>query len=308
MALRTRYRRRSTRSRRAATRPSRRPAYRGRTRVSRRRPMISRRRILNITSRKKSDTMMAWSNVTVPRTPASSTFSGAVPTLTGDGNGFVNDPYMFLWCATARDYDLANGGTEGAIHDQATRTAQTCFIRGLKENIMIQTNNGVPWQWRRLIFSMKGIAGILEDANGFQLRAETSAGNMRAVSEIRDSNQNALVDRLFRGDRGEDWSEYINAPVDTKQVTVHYDRTRTIAAGNESGMLRQYKFWHPFNKNIVYNDVEDGGGTNDGAYSTLAKPGMGDVLVMDLFQPRSGADLTARLIFRPNATLYWHER
>lgn len=218
--------------------------------------------------------------------------------------------YIFPWCATARDPSIASGGNRGTVTDNATRTAQTCFMRGLAENIEITTNDGLPWQWRRICFTFKGkdvfnaITGT-----GQSLSLETSNGYVRVVNTAYGSTAvGALQGLLFRGAAGVDWSNIMIAPTDNTNVSIKYDKTCTIASGNEEGVIRNYKRWHPMNKNLVYNDDEQGGTETFSGYSTAGKPGMGDYYVVDIFQPRVSGTASSLLRFEPSATLYWHEK
>jgi len=98
------------------------------------------------------------------------------------------------------------------------------------------------------------------------------------------------------------------AKTDQSRVSVKYDVTRTIASGNDRGIVRKYKLYHPMNKNLVYNDDEVGGRTTSSNYSVDSKLGMGDFWVVDLIRSRYGAASSDVMIFSPQATLYWHER
>lgn len=247
--------------------------------------------------------MLNLSNVIVDRTRPS-TYTASDPVLVGGGA-----PYEFVWCATGRAAD-PGGPTSGTSKFlQATRSATTCYIRGLREVVEIQTTTSVPWQWRRIVFTMKLLPGYFQTTPGnFYLSNLTSAGYRRTVNEIYGFNQATLNSVLFAGSEGSDWDDFMIARVDTTRVTLKYDKTRTIATGNQNGMIRRYKYWHGFNKNIVYDDDEAGGQESGSTFSTGAKPGMGDVFVVDFLKPLGGSAATDRMVFRPNATLYWHEK
>lgn len=304
MAYRRTYRRRTT-NRRPSTRrgSSRRLVYKGRTRVSRitRRRPVNKKRILTISSRKKRDTMLQLTNVNSERIPTSE-YNSDKSQLIGGGQ-----PYLFLWCCTARQ-QLSNPTLFGTIRDDSTRTSKTCFMRGLKENIEINIENGVPWQWRRILFSMKGTAGYFQnDANAYIYNI-TNFGYQRTVNEASSNNTSNFNSLVFKGDQGVDWIDPLIAPTDNTRVTILYDKTMTIASGNNDGVIRKYTRWHPFNKNLVYGDDESGGDIADQVFSTVGKPGMGDVFVADIFKPRDGSEASDILDFRTNATLYWHEK
>jgi len=107
-------------------------------------------------------------------------------------------------------------------------------------------------------------------------------------------------------------ADYINvmtAKTDNSDVTIKYDKTVTIASGNQEGVQRNHKRYHPMNKTLVYETLEQGEQVNIDNMSTPGKPGMGDYYVVDFFQARylSQAD-TGDLIFDPRSTLYWHEK
>jgi len=183
-------------------------------------------------------------------------------------------------------------------------------MRGLAENIEITTNDGLPWQWRRICFTLKGTAiNTVINSSSQSTVLQTSQGYVRVVNTVFGNTQvGAIQSLLFRGAAGVDWSNIMTAPTDTTNVSIKYDKTVTICSGNEDGMIRNYRRWHPMNKNLVYADDEQGGGETFNAFSTTGKPGMGDYYVIDVFQPRTGGTSSSVLRFEPTATLYWHEK
>lgn len=269
---------------------------------------MTRKRILNLTSRKKRDNMVTISNVDLTARP------GAAPTqrpaVMSGGSLFTGaGPYMFLFCANARDNTLSIGGPAGTVSDEPTRTATTTYARGLKEAIEINTNTGMPWQWRRIVFMIKGLDALLSQQTGTaSFVYEDSNGYRRPVIEVLGNKRGQLTSAMFDGTLGVDWSDYFGAKTDSTRISVKYDKTRTIASGNEEGMIRRYNMWHPVNQNIVYDDDETGGRESNSLFSTLGKPGAGDMYVVDMFQPRAGATGADQLIFNASATYYWHEK
>lgn len=145
----SRYRRKPRRGyRKSARKPrSARPSrYTGRTRrYTRKRPM-SKKSILNITSEKKRDTMLSWTNTGS---------SGESITQRQDAtyiNGSVGG--IYFWSPTARD--LYVGPTLVAKANESARTSTTCYMRGLSEHLRIQSSSGCPWFHRRICFTAKG--------------------------------------------------------------------------------------------------------------------------------------------------------
>lgn len=261
---------------------------------------MSTKRMLNKTSRKKRDTMLNYTNVTVTNPAGGTTFSSAGAILTG-GN-----PYVLLWCPTARNLNNSTGGADIVIN-RSERTATTCFMRGLAERVHVETTDGMPWTWRRICFTIKGdfISNLIGASN--LLFQETAPGGYRR-SVTNWSGFIPVQDLVFQGRNGIDWLDIMTAPTDSTRISVKYDKLTHIAGGNEEGTDRVYRRWMPMNKYLVYDDEENGDGELSSFFSTQGKQGMGDYYVMDLFTARTGATTASQLKFTPEATLYWHEK
>lgn len=288
--------------------PRRRPQLRGRKRFARK-SFRRRKALLNVTSRKKRDEMQCISDVTVADRD-SGEYETQPARLTVTSPDQV--PYQFLWCATARTTDV-NPPAQGTVVDQATRTAKSAFIRGLAERVEINTNDGTPWQWRRIVFRMKGIRFFQvgqDEATPRELYFRNGTdGYGRLVTDWGESTASSTINAfVFKGTRDDDWSSINEAHVDTTRVSLMYDKTVHIRAGNESGVSRIYRRWHPVNKNLIYNDDEAGASEESSHFSVESMAGCGDVYVMDIFTCSEFAETTARLNFKPQAALYWHER
>lgn len=222
----------------------------------------------------------------------------------------ANTGATFLWAATARDFTAGtNQGVNVSL--QSARTATTCYMRGLKEQIEIQTSTGLPWQWRRICFTSKG--GTF-NGNGVNLELETSSGEQRLLYNLNSGSttDNALLNVIrqvvFRGVYGIDWTTPLNAAVDPTRVTLKYDKTIMVSSGNASGKLKLCKMWHPMNSNLVYDDDESGAVMTTAKYSTDARVGMGDYYVLDFIVGGIGGTTSDSMSFSPSSTLYWHEK
>ena len=178
----------------------------------------------------------------------------------------------------------------------------------------MQTNTGSAWQWRRICFTMKG--DNLYQTDGSNLRWSLMAtevggvtGMVRVLNSVSGSTAGStLVDLLFRGKFGQDWNNLMSAPLDRNQITVKYDKTRTVQSGNSDGVLRTFSRWHPMAHNLVYGDDENGSYEDTRRYSASGKAGMGDYYVVDIVNSALGSDPTDQLILGINSTLYWHEK
>ncbi|QCS37585.1 capsid protein [Tortoise genomovirus 20] len=270
------------------------------------RTRFTRKRILNLTSRKKSDTMAP--NKSYP----TSTVPGAVgPAVIQSGPGV----YSSIWCATARPLREIFVNDRGEV--TAGRNSRTCFIRGLKEGVSYVTNDGEPWRHRQIIFTAKGDLPLGEEFEGDRTISAftTSDGRetfFRGLANLPDESRTPLVALLFKGNGNtgagiQDWTDLLMAPVDKTRFKVLNDIIVDIRSGNDTGTIKTQKRWTPVNKNLVYGDEEIGNQMFSSYKSTTGKPGIGDIYVFDMF-----ASLTnvagSELLYSPTTTLYWHEK
>ncbi|QBG49356.1 capsid protein [Olive associated gemycircularvirus 1] len=286
---------------------AKRPPYR-RTKKTYRRTGMTRKRILNATSTKKRNGMLTWTNTT----PAGLSQAPAAGQFVVNGR----DGATVVWIATGQD--LSANGNANTVIQQAARTATTCFMRGLRENIKIQTSSPLPWFHRRICFTIRGISPFNtvspsdSPVNTWLPLVETSSGMQRSFFNMNINNmpntRNNLEGQLFRGASGLDWNDIISAPVDTSRVSVKFDKTWTYRSGNQNGTVKELKMWHPMNHNLVYDDDESGAQQATSYFSVDSKAGMGDFIVVDYFQPGLGGTVNDLLAISANSTLYWHEK
>ncbi len=252
--------------------------------------------------------MVSITNSTAANQSGSTTYTTAPAFINGN-----NTIAAFLWCATARDHDTGgtpgNTNPPGNIFDLPARTATTCYMVGLKERLEIQTVDGLPWQWRRICFTVKSQFLPQNLSGGFVTYLENTSGYKRVWNQVPAGTQlDTLQSLIFRGRQGVDWIDPITAPLDSQRVTPKYDKTYQLRTGNADGQIRRATRWHPMRKNLVYDDDESGGTATGYPFSTTGKAGMGDYYVLDYFRPRASADATQQLSIISSSTLYWHER
>lgn len=289
-------------------RPSSRRRSYGKKRSTFRSKKMSKRRILNITSKKKQDNMLSFSN---------SASDGTGTTIRAGGlfaNGLT--PYaMTMFSPTARS--LVTAGNTNLAVDTADRTASVCYMRGYKENLRIQTSSPLPWIWRRIVFTNKGATFQQQLASDtvspkYLPYSDTSVGMARLWHNLTATGATNTIAGfngvMFRGTYQQDWNDVITAKVDTSRITVMSDRCQTIRSSNNNGHFSERKLWYPMNKNIVYDDDEAGAAETPSYYSTDAKAGMGDVYIADYFVPGVGGAASDLINVNCTATLYWHEK
>jgi len=214
-----------------------------------------------------------------------------------------------------------NGVVPNPITNVSQRTASICYMRGLAENIRIETSSGNPWFHRRLCFTSRDARFLQKsasDAAGTDRSSaasgaiETSNGWQRLAANMHiDTLSNTITqfnEVLFKGEQGKDWDDFITAPVDTTRVDLKYDKTKVYKSGNERGVLREVKIWHPMNKNLYYDDDESGSSELTRDFSVTDKRGMGDYHIIDLFSQGSSGSTSDLLKIRYTSTMYWHEK
>lgn len=270
---------------------------------------MSKKSILNLTSRKKKNTMLSWSN----SNPSSGVSAATVAQpITANGN----TGYRGVWIATAQDL-TDQTGVLGRVAEEAVRTATSCFMRGVSEHIRVQTSSPVPWFWRRICFTYKGpdlntLSSLdTPTSTSFQY-LDTTAGMQRLGFNQNIANMSNTINNhdaiIFRGAKGLDWNDPIIAPVDNTRVSLKFDKTWILRSGNQSGTVREMKLWHGMNKTLMYGDDESGDAESTSYQSVASKVGMGDYYIMDLLYPGAGATASDLVQLSPNSTLYWHEK
>lgn len=220
--------------------------------------------------------------------------------------------FTLLWCATARDNETNESNVPGNKFDASTRTASSCYMVGLKENIEIQILDGLPWQWRRICFTVKagstldGLVPTSAIAPAFTPVSQTSSGYQRVLNAIPDPTP--FYGLIFQGNQNTDWSNPLTAKLDGERITIKYDKVVSLRSGNDDGVLRKYSRYHPMGHNLEYNDDEQGGTTLANQFSVTSKKGMGDYWICDIILPRVGSNNDNLMTFGTESTLYWHER
>lgn len=251
--------------------------------------------------------MLGWTNMDGTGTATSYTNQAAV--IVG------GQPVTVLpWLATARDLS-DRAGHISDIREEASRTATTCYMVGLKEKMLLQSNSGQPWMWRRICFTSKSgsdLSHILlgnTGAGGYSNFIELASGFVRPLNSINSQTvQQNLGNLLFKGVYNVDFFDPMTAIIDTRRISVKYDKQRTINPGNAVGVQKRYNMWFPMNKNLVYDDDEAGGDESSAFVSVTDNQGMGDYWIIDFFRCNYTSTTSDQLRVETSASLYWHEK
>lgn len=319
MAYTRRYVRKRRTTKTTARKPARATRYRRKSgyypRIKGRRTM-SKRSILNATSRKKRNGMLTFANSTISGAIAPVTQSPL--TIAGSPSG--NTLGLIHFRPTSMDLN-DNNTAPNSIVNQAVRTASVCYMKGFAENMRIETSTGNPWFHRRICITTRDsdfigrqpadpsgterdyiASGSIETSNGWQRLASN------AMIDTMSSTTAVWLAIMFKGGQGVDWDDFITAPVDTTRVELKFDKTWVYRSGNERGVLKERKIYHPMNKNLYYDDDESGAGETTRNYSVVDKRGMGDYHIFDFFSQGSSGSTSDLLKIRFTSTMYWHEK
>ncbi|UDN67427.1 capsid protein [robinz virus RP_99] len=306
-------RRRSVARKRSRSAATTRKGYRTRRTTSRlvkrrsRTRRMTTKKILNLASTKKKDVMIGGTTF-----PPTASDVGAL-TVTSDA------PAVLLWNASARNLSLTPTSAF-EIPGKPQRTASDTYFVGVSDKITIRTDTSNAWRWRRIVFSHKGlIPGFTDTSDVLRTFYELPTGTgLNAMQRVATALPFALVADLysfvFRGlginnisATPADWIDPITAPIDTSRISVMYDKTRNIRSGNDAGVVSTHRLYHPVKRTIHYGDHEIAGSMTSSPLSTTAKPGIGDIYVMDIIIGNSG-DAGDSLDWLPTSTVYWHEK
>lgn len=252
---------------------------------------MSRRRILNVSTRKKSDTML---------------------TGVGEPDGGIDQSQVTFNAGTGAKYVVAcmSFMVRAPGAEDHTRRSLDVFFTGWKDNYRLYVGGGAGWAWRRIVFSSTD--RFLEAA----LPANLQNGYMRSINSATVPTNPLLdgwMEQLFIGRRSIDWTDVMVAITDRKRLNIHSDVTRRLNPGNDSGKEISSRVWTPVKRNLRYDDSEysDEVKPPDQAASspwvTTGGGSPGNVYVVDFYDTMA-TDPTETLTVRIESKRYWHER
>jgi len=249
---------------------------------------MSRRHILNITSEKKQDTMIAL-NSTSPITVG--------PYVSGATSHLLFSPTYRL-----REVDDTGNNT----NPQSARTAQHTYAKGLREKIFITGQGGSPIRWRRIIFSTKSrLQGVPSTKYQFQ---SVPGIRSRPLLPLTPAEVAVLQLEIFEGIPTTDYIGSLDGKLDPDLVHIHMDKNYVLNPGSTAGSTRTFNYYTPLEHNFVYNDNEFGNEVTAGPFAEFAGKGMGNLYVYDIFEPVVTTSPVTEISFLPNTTYYWHEK
>lgn len=222
--------------------------------------------------------------------------------------------WIFGFTPTARTITTSTSAGESNVNDTASRTATSCYMRGVKEHIRLESTTGRNFLWRRIAFTFTGQELLGPNPSGLfgSMWVETSTGYERAMTLLNPTNDpdvwNRVANVIFKGTANSDWNDIMSAKVDNTRVILKYDKTRNLKAPNEAGQQWKFDIWHRMNRTLIYNDDEAGGSKTGTELSVNTRKSMGDYYIIDIFDFGLQPDDECELNYGVNSTLYWHER
>lgn len=273
---------------------------------------MTKKKILNWTSRKKRDTLLQYSN-TLATTGASQTIAQGAAVVAGGSTA------LFVFSPTCRDLTI---GSDVNPDFDNTRTSSTVYNVGFKERLRYESSSSKPWLHRRICFTSRSkiwrtpytsTTGATQARSPYyEIGGGTAVGFTRLWANMSVNNEASpiatIYEDIFQGKKDKDWSDVISAKFDTSYYDLKFDRTWILKPNNGSTILSNRSLYHPMNQNMVYDDEEDGGLQGESFFASNSRVGMGDYLVVDIFQPHAAAAATDLLKITSSSVMYWHEK
>lgn len=228
--------------------------------------------------------------------------------------------FAMMWCPTYMNLEQQTPVSADTNH---IRERTDIFFRGFSEKWSLAIGAAVNIFWRRIMFwsnDRYDIAAPIQSS----VSTDTYFRPLRPMQFEAGEPDRPIIELLFRGEQGLDWTQYINAPVDTKRIRLVSDKTTKlqakIAVTNISeddeltGVGYERRSKSAFvNKSLTYADEEAGPYDNSSPWVSTGGRSMGNLYVFDLFSYQLGNHRDAdpvlpRPVFGCDAVVYWHER
>lgn len=177
------------------------------------------------------------------------------------------------------------------------RLKTNCLFVGVKEKALFAGEGNVLH--RRIVFWSRV---SVDQAMPFSGPDETMLRNIAQ----RDPETDRTLDPFLDGSRGVDYlpSTIWHQKFDKNVVDVVYDRDFTYV--QHGTVLKTVKFWHRCEREISYEDKENGVGISRSGWSGRASGSGGNLYVVDFYVSRGTASATMNVSF--SSEVYWRER
>jgi len=235
-------------------------------------------------------------------TPAAD-IRGLLVTIPGSTNNF----YSGIWCPTYRTFDNADKAPQA-------RNSRAVYWKGVSEKMRIEGINANPLEFRRIVFSTPDRIQLAANAPATdQPSYGAEASNNRYWRTTGDGTMNLdYLQGVFAGTRGLDWRNPMTAKTDTSRVMIHSDRRFKVSSGNQTQPVKEISFYDSIERNMTYDDDENGGLILTNGWSEWSRRGKQQNTYVILLAMSVNGGATAgqdtQFFHDIESTVYWHER
>jgi hypothetical protein len=194
-----------------------------------------------------------------------------------------------IWTPSHRVANISGG--------ERHRHQTNCLFVGFKENLLFIGEGNVIH--RRVVFWSRV---AIDQAMPLSGPNESLLRNI----VLRDPDSDTTLDPLLGGTRGQDYlaDTIFHRKFDSNAVDVVYDRNRTHA--QQGTILDTNKFWHRCEREISYQDKENGMNMDANGWAGLSSGSGGNLYVVDMYVCRGANNATVNVSF--SSDVYWRER
>lgn len=252
---------------------------------------MTKRGLLNITSQKKRDTMM------IGRVNSDGSVS---PVGRVEYNILPSVSQLFISCASYKE--RVNNSNE------ASRTQRNVFLKGIRENVRWESGGPDPVLVRRIVVTGSPRIDLSGGVSGITTQPTKVVLNGVHYIGIGTGEMNFNVNELlFGGTFNVDWNDASTSKIDPRRWKVHSDRRFIVRSGNTSEGIMQRKFYDAINRNITYDDDENGTTMVPSGWASFSSTGhhQNTYIIYQVYNPGT---TTVTPSFSIQRTLYWHER
>jgi len=198
---------------------------------------------------------------------------------------------------------------------RAFRTSTSTYVKGFSQTYTIIPSSSTCWWHRRIMFASKDLFSNAELGQSVGVQPfPNSITNvpMRDLGNITEGPyndfRNSVLDKLFAGTGGVDWTSPFRAKTDKTRVTIISDRSFNYSSNNEAPKPVVRRVYDSINKTVVYDDEEDGLTIDPSPHSVDSKRGLGNIFVADFYFCPAPDDPDDALTVSSQSTYYWHEK
>jgi len=178
----------------------------------------------------------------------------------------------------------------------------------------IEGINANPLEFRRIVFSTPDRIQLAANAPATdQPSYGAEASNNRYWRTTGDGTMNLdYLQGVFAGTRGLDWRNPMTAKTDTSRVMIHSDRRFKVSSGNQTQPVKEISFYDSIERNMTYDDDENGGLILTNGWSEWSRRGKQQNTYVILLAMSVNGGATAgqdtQFFHDIESTVYWHER